>query len=313
MQQQGMLQPKLEKFYSPKILYADIWSVVADMLAEGVRSPNNNIRKMAGRSQILHLSSHIRRLFYRESQMITQLPHRAACTCRTTHEKSVSQPHPLLQDSHQQMLCFRPPLFRSVTTVPVQQPGRLKRLIKKMGWLDHSRSKLRRSGYVLYGNVCEKAPINHFFSVCDLPDTFFSWFLITELHVWMLMVRLMAEGEEGRFTRNALIDALWEDAELRSKKLGAASLSIRREQMQIIISSFQASLFAYDEGLMSDDKMLASALWRRLFSKNCEDPERLECCVQYVRKQIAFLDGLSRREFMLDCQVSWVPLLERDT
>lgn len=34
------------------------------------------------------------------------------------------------------------------------------------------------------------------------------------------MVRLMAEGNEGRFTRNALIEALWEDADARSKKLG---------------------------------------------------------------------------------------------
>lgn len=38
------------------------------------------------------------------------------------------------------------------------------------------------------------------------------------------MVRLMAEGNEGRFTRNALIEALWEDADARSKKLGVGSV-----------------------------------------------------------------------------------------
>ena len=59
-------------------------------------------------------------------------------------------------------------------------------------------------------------------SVFDLPDTFYSWFLVVELHVWMLMVRLMAEGEEGRFTRNAMLEAMWLDCETRSKKLGVS-------------------------------------------------------------------------------------------
>lgn len=59
-----------------------------------------------------------------------------------------------------------------------------------------------------------------------MPDTFYSWFLVTELHVWMVMVRLMAEGEEGKFTRNALVEALWEDTETRSKKLGVCHIFV---------------------------------------------------------------------------------------
>lgn len=56
--------------------------------------------------------------------------------------------------------------------------------------------------------------------------------------------------------------------------------------METINSSFQAALFGYDEALIEDDRVLAGALWRRLFSKKCDDPERLECCVHYVRKQV---------------------------
>lgn len=40
--------------------------------------------------------------------------------------------------------------------------------------------------------------------------------------MWMLMVRLMAEGEEGRFARNAMVEAMWQDCEQRSKKLGVS-------------------------------------------------------------------------------------------
>jgi cytochrome b pre-mRNA-processing protein 3 len=53
----------------------------------------------------------------------------------------------------------------------------------------------------------------------QMPDTFHSWFLVTELHVWMLMVRTMAEGEEGRFIRNNIVEAMWQDISTRAKKL----------------------------------------------------------------------------------------------
>ncbi|KAK4305384.1 hypothetical protein Pmani_022726 [Petrolisthes manimaculis] len=209
-------------------------------------------------------------------------------------------------------LAIKISLCRTAMTISVEKPGKFKQFIKKMGWLDHSRSKLKRSGFILYEKVSEQVLSHDFFEVCDMPDTFNSWFLVTELHIWLLAVRMMAEGEEGRFTRNAMLEALWQDAEERSKKVGASSLSIRQEQMQSIGASFQAALFAYDEGIMSDDRVLASALWRRLFSKNCEDPERLECIVSYVRRQAALLDSLSNDDLMINCQVKWVPLLEQE-
>ena len=72
-----------------------------------------------------------------------------------------------------------------------------------------------------------------------MPDTFYSWFLVTELHVWLLGVihnrsysdksllfnniflqsRLMGEGDEGRIVRNAMVEALWIDCDNRAKVL----------------------------------------------------------------------------------------------
>lgn len=40
------------------------------------------------------------------------------------------------------------------------------------------------------------------------------------------------------------------------------------------------------QGLMSDDSVLAAALWRNLFMCHCEDPRQLELMVEYVRKQV---------------------------
>lgn len=53
----------------------------------------------------------------------------------------------------------------------------------------------------------------------SLPDTLFSWFLVTELHCWLVMTRAMAEGEEGRVMRNGLVEALWQDVATRIRRM----------------------------------------------------------------------------------------------
>lgn len=40
------------------------------------------------------------------------------------------------------------------------------------------------------------------------------------------------------------------------------------------------------QGVLSDDRVLAAALWRNLFNRECEDPRQLELMVEYVRKQV---------------------------
>lgn len=64
----------------------------------------------------------------------------------------------------------------------------------------------------------------YLFSELNLPDSFNSWFLITELHLWMVFVRLMNEGTKGSMVRNFITEALWNDVEFRTKKLGPVRL-----------------------------------------------------------------------------------------
>lgn len=84
--------------------------------------------------------------------------------------------------------------------------------------------RLKVSGYILYENVADGVRYDQFFGQFSLPDTFFSWFLITELHVWMLLVRTMNEGDDGRFARNCVVEAMWQDVSMRAKKLGVSRL-----------------------------------------------------------------------------------------
>ena len=54
---------------------------------------------------------------------------------------------------------------------------------------------------------------------CNLPDNFQSWFSVTQLHVWMLMVHLRAEGN-GKLYIQELVNRFFEDAEDRIRSHG---------------------------------------------------------------------------------------------
>lgn len=163
----------------------------------------------------------------------------------------------------------------------------------------------------MYENIADKLNYVDFFNEFKMPDTFNSWFLVTELHCWMMLTRVMNEGadtgQDGRFLRNCIVEAMWADVQVRSKKLSIDNPSASRRQVAILSEQFQATLINYDEGLMSDDKILASALWRRFFDMNCEDYSKLEKLVEYVRRTSMLLDNMTREE-VLRQPVEWPKL-----
>lgn len=179
-------------------------------------------------------------------------------------------------------------------------------------------AKLRASGYILLTHCAQRTDVVKFFETFDMPDTFYSWFLVTELHVWLLGARLMGEGDEGRLVRNSMVEALWMDCENRAKAIGDMSLSARSKQIGGVAEEFQASLFIYDEGLLGNDMQLANALWRRFFLCMREadeevtpvpDPEKLLLLVNYVRNVAHYLENLDGVEVIVQNKISW-PKLE---
>jgi len=186
--------------------------------------------------------------------------------------------------------------------------GFLKRLLKKIPLLNTEGVKTKASGYLLYENIADKIDYADFFEKFHLPDTFYSWFVITELHIWMISARAMAEGDQGKLLRNSLVEALWADVARRVKKLGAANPSATRAQVQELSEQLQAALISYDEGLQSDDVVLASALWRRVYQMEFAYPQHLEELVSYIRKHIHIMDHLSMEQILRVKPVRWEPL-----
>lgn len=120
------------------------------------------------------------------------------------------------------------------------------RFRKKIGLYAVTRNTLRLSAAYLYVACTDKVPVELFFKELNLPDTFYSWFLITEVHCWMMMTRLMAEGSEGRFGRNELVKCLWEDCDERLRMFHFRGKALRN-MLGSFNDQFRAAILAYDE------------------------------------------------------------------
>uniref|UniRef100_A0A8V0ZCJ9 Ubiquinol-cytochrome c reductase complex assembly factor 1 n=1 Tax=Gallus gallus TaxID=9031 RepID=A0A8V0ZCJ9_CHICK len=167
-----------------------------------------------------------------------------------------------------------------------EKVGPFTRIIEAMGFtgpLKYSRWKIKVAALRMYTCCVEKTDYEEFFNRCQMPDTLNSWFLVAQLHVWMCLVRMKQEGRAGKYMCRYIVHCMWEDVEQRGKVMG---------------------------GILSDDHVLAAALWRNLFNRNCEDPQHLELLVEYVRKQVQHLDALSGEDLLLTGEVSWRPLVE---
>ncbi|XP_013190311.1 ubiquinol-cytochrome-c reductase complex assembly factor 1 [Amyelois transitella] len=200
----------------------------------------------------------------------------------------------------------------------------IKKFMKAVGWMDQSRTRLKLTGYFLYESIPDKVAYQEWFQELNLPDTFASWFTVTELHVWMLMVRYMAEDimatsidkkkyvkGDGHFVRNCIVEALWADVGNKIKLLEGANPTIAKKQVSELSEQFQAALVAYDEGL-EDDRILAAAIWRRFYSLSPDvNAEHVEKIVKFVRHQMSSLDKISSQDLKWKPGINWLSILDQ--
>ncbi|KAG5637880.1 hypothetical protein H0H81_002843 [Sphagnurus paluster] len=162
-----------------------------------------------------------------------------------------------------------------------------------------------RRAFALYDQVCAVKPDDDrafWQEGCRLPPTFQSWFTVTNLHVWMLTVRLRSLPE-GKLYTQALIDHFFIDVEDRIRAVlqppatpttpytfhspfyinpNAPSPSDPKDnkgrpkprsrapdrlvtrQMKIFKEQWAGMGLAFDLGLVKGDQEMAGAVWRNL-------------------------------------------------
>lgn len=99
------------------------------------------------------------------------------------------------------------PFSTSSAHVPSQvKAGFIDSIKYKVGiGVKYSSGRLKLSGENIYIICAEYPEFKDFVENLDLPDTFQTWFSLTTLHIWMCLVRLRREGQEGRILKNTFI------------------------------------------------------------------------------------------------------------
>jgi len=160
------------------------------------------------------------------------------------------------------------------------------------------KTTLYRSGNGLATVATHKVDFPAWFRTFDMPDTFFSWWLITELHAWMLCTRVqVGSTQDGEVLRNFIVEGLWQDLETRTKQIPGFTGSKRKNQVWDLAEEFQTALVVYDVGALGDDMSLANAVWKRFFLADDDaDPQKIELLVKYIRKSLAHLDTITTHD-----------------
>ncbi|CDS03299.1 hypothetical protein LRAMOSA00701 [Lichtheimia ramosa] len=165
-------------------------------------------------------------------------------------------------------------------------------LARMLGW-NSKPSVAIRTSHQLYNACAKQVEANKafFIEACNLPDNFQSWFSVTQLHVWMLMVRLRADSN-GKMLIQELVNRLFEDAEARIREHDITQQRMINNYIQDFLAQFHGGVVSYDEGMCKDDPVLAAALWRNLFAPTSNDAVNLALVVQYIRRELKALDEL---------------------
>ncbi|KAI8369266.1 ubiquinol-cytochrome C chaperone-domain-containing protein [Radiomyces spectabilis] len=165
-------------------------------------------------------------------------------------------------------------------------------LARIMGYYSKNSTAIR-SSHSLYKACAQQMEQNKVFFIeeCKLPDNFQTWFAVTQLHVWMLMVHLRAHGQ-GKLYIQELVNRFFEDAEVRMREQhGITQQKVINSYIKDLLAQFHGGVVAYDEGMCKDDPVLAAALWRNLFAPTSESGTDLAYMVQYIRQELKALEA----------------------
>ncbi|SPO42192.1 related to CBP3 - mitochondrial protein required for assembly of cytochrome bc1 complex [Pseudozyma flocculosa] len=144
----------------------------------------------------------------------------------------------------------------------------VKGLAKLMGYNSLSSTAIRVTSD-LYDRCAERAHVerNFWYGDCALPQTYQTWFQITNLHIYLLLVRFRAlPRDEARTYSQELINHFFIDAESRMRdRFGVQTSRLVKGYMRDMHQQHRGSILSFDEGLVGGDVRMAQALWRNIW------------------------------------------------
>ncbi|EPS38219.1 hypothetical protein H072_7971 [Dactylellina haptotyla CBS 200.50] len=155
---------------------------------------------------------------------------------------------------------------------------------------------------------------------CGLVPCLRTWCSISNLHVWMLMVRIRHLEPRARakmWQQNLINHYYFDIEELLTKRHMVSSNSRRQKTMKELYEGFRYMILTFDEALIRGDAWMAQAVWRCLYvSKEDMDMQKLAIITSYIRRILSGLEKLDE-ETILSAQVFFgnpmdeLPVVER--
>jgi len=135
------------------------------------------------------------------------------------------------------------------------------------------------------------------FDTIGLPKTFNTYATVAFLHMWILKVRIRQLPRRMSLHWDQLLtNHFFWDAERTMDLTHKLSATQRKKSLEDYSNIWGGTVAAYDEGLVKGDAVLATAIWRQLFSADPDaDPVKIALVTAYVRKELARVGRLEDR------------------
>lgn len=220
--------------------------------------------------------------------LVAARPFTSTRTPSASPKSSSTKPSPLLHTS-QLSPSAPPPSEKPYSPFTVSL---VKGLAKLMGYNSLTSTSIRVTSD-LYDRCAERAHVerNFWYGDCALPETYQSWFQITNLHVYLLLARFRAfDKAANRTYSQELINHFFIDAESRMRdRFGVQTSRLVKGYMRDMHMQQRGSVLGYDEGLACDDARLAQAVWRNIWGAGWGT-------VAGVKRKLAGVDKLAEGE-----------------
>ncbi|KAJ1348800.1 hypothetical protein KIN20_004194 [Parelaphostrongylus tenuis] len=161
----------------------------------------------------------------------------------------------------------------------------------------------------LYYDCANKYDYEKLCEALGLPDYMSSWYKLTLLHCWMVLMRMHISLDGYAYLRlkRSMLSAMWFDVDSRLKIVGAElkqTLTTKSDILNMHGLHLQTFL-EYDEGFLANDRLLAAALWRCLYLSRAFDPIHVLSAIVYIRSTLAWLDTIDIDDIMVNGIKEW--------
>jgi cytochrome b pre-mRNA-processing protein 3 len=150
------------------------------------------------------------------------------------------------------------------------------------------RRQNRDGAAALYRHAVTQARLPVFYACFGVPDTLDGRFDLVALHVFLVLQRLRQEGAGAKTLAQGLFDVMFADMDQSLRELGVGDLGVGR-RVKAMAQALYGRIAAYEEGLGSNDQVLAAALQRNLFGTVTPRPPELAALCAYLRREAAAL------------------------